>query len=122
MGAWSTSVYRPNCTTNWQGESVQLARRTSLQRLSSRADRFLSAQRQEVLRAFDRLSHLAQQFLQVFVAVDEIDIGRINDQQVRRRVMKKEVFVGLNHFFQRFVAADLLIVNTSDIEIGRAHV
>jgi bifunctional DNA-binding transcriptional regulator/antitoxin component of YhaV-PrlF toxin-antitoxin module len=36
--------------------------------------RFLSTQWQEVLRAFDRLGHFAQQFLQVFVAVDEIDV------------------------------------------------
>jgi hypothetical protein len=34
----------------------------------------LPTQWQEVLRAFDRLGHLAQQFLQVFVAVDKIDV------------------------------------------------
>jgi hypothetical protein len=47
---------------------------TNDQRRFSGTHRFLSAQRQEVLRALDRLGHFAQQFLQVFVAVDEINV------------------------------------------------
>src|SRR5277367_2959607 len=43
----------------------------------------LPTQRQKILRPLDRLGHLPQQFLQVFVAVDEINLRRIHDQQVR---------------------------------------
>ena len=39
-----------------------------------RAGRFLPAQRQEVLCALDRFGHFSQQFLQIFVAVDEINV------------------------------------------------
>jgi len=39
-----------------------------------RAHRVLTAQRQEVLRALDWLCYLAEEFLQVFVAIDEIDL------------------------------------------------
>jgi len=56
------------------------------------------------LRAFDRLGHLAQQFLQVLVPIDEVDVGCVHDQQIRRSVVKKEVFVGFHYFFQIFVA------------------
>src|SRR5579859_1770273 len=47
-----------------------------------RPDRFLPTQGQEVLRAFNRLGHLAQQFLQVLIAVDEINLRGVDDQQV----------------------------------------
>src|SRR2546427_8761432 len=48
-------------------------------------------------------------FRSVFVAVDEIDFRSIDDQQVRRRVVKEEMFVGLDHFFQVLVIDRFLI-------------
>src|SRR6185437_8151374 len=68
--------------------------------LRLRAGGFLAPQRQEVLCAFDGLRDLTQQLLQIFVAFNEIDLGGINDQQVRRRVMKEKVLVSLDHLFQ----------------------
>ena len=59
--------------------------------------------------AFDRGGDFAQQLLQVFVAVDEINFRSIDDQQVRRRVVKEEMFVGLDHFFQVLVIDRFLI-------------
>jgi hypothetical protein len=44
---------------------------------------FLPAQRQEVLRPFDGLTDFAKQLLQVFVAVDEINLRCIDDQKIR---------------------------------------
>src|SRR5580704_19700425 len=55
---------------------------TSGPRRSSSSHRLLPAQWQEVLRPLDRLRHLAQQLLQVFVAVDEINVRSVDDQQV----------------------------------------
>ena len=39
-----------------------------------RTGSFLTAQGQEVLGSFDRLSDFAQEFLQILVAVDKIDV------------------------------------------------
>src|SRR5258708_5745995 len=73
-----------------------------------RAGRFLAAERQEVLRPFDRCGDFAQQFLQVFVALDEVNFRRVYDQQVRRRVVKEEVLVGFDDFFEVVLADGLL--------------
>src|SRR5436309_10877923 len=48
----------------------------------SRAGGRFPAQRQEVLRALDGLGQPPQQLLQVFVAVDEINVRSIHNQQV----------------------------------------
>src|ERR1700722_13910919 len=64
----------------------------------------LPAQRQEILRALNRLGDFAQKFLQVFVTVDESDVGGVDDQQIGRGVVEKEVLVGFDHFFEIFVA------------------
>src|SRR6266496_4987983 len=57
---------------------------THLHDQTLRAGCFLAAQRQEVLRALDRGGDFSQQLLQVFVALDEVDLRRVHDQQVRR--------------------------------------
>jgi hypothetical protein len=75
--------------------------------LDLRAGRILTAQRQEILRALDRGGDFFQQFLQVFVAVDEVDLGSVHDQQVGLRVVKEKVFVGLHHFHQVILADGL---------------
>jgi len=45
----------------------------------SRPHRFLPTQRQEILRALDRFRYFPQQLLQVFIAVDEIDLRSVDD-------------------------------------------
>src|SRR5579864_1866270 len=63
-----------------------------------RSHRVLPAQRQEVLCALDGLGNFAQQLLQVFIAIDEINVRGVDNQQVRRRVVKKEMLVGFDYF------------------------
>src|SRR6267143_615416 len=72
-----------------------------------RAGRFLAPQRQKILRALDRGGDFFQQLLQVFVAVDEVDLGRVHDQQVGLRVVKEKVFIGLHDFHQVILADGL---------------
>src|SRR5271157_3383713 len=45
-------------------------------------------QRQEILRAPDWLADAAQQRLQVFAALHEINLRRVHDQQIRRSVVE----------------------------------
>src|SRR5664279_2167032 len=52
------------------------------------------SQWQEVLRTSNRLTDSAQQRLQVFAALHEIDVGGIDDQQIGRCVVKEEVLIG----------------------------
>src|ERR1700688_3082395 len=56
------------------------------------------AQREEILRALDRLLQAAQELLEVGVAFDEIDFRGIDDEQVRRGVAKEEMVVGADDF------------------------
>src|SRR5205807_1472940 len=73
-----------------------------------RARRFLAAQRQEVLRALDRLGDFAEEFFQVFVVINEVDFRGIDDEQVGRGVVKEKVLVGLDDFFKIIVVDGLL--------------
>src|SRR6185437_12035255 len=45
----------------------------------------------EILGALDRLFEPPQQFLQILITLYEINIRRIYHQQIRRRVVKKEM-------------------------------
>jgi hypothetical protein len=47
-----------------------------------RAGRFLAPQRQKVLRPLDGRRNLLQQFLQILIALHEVNLGSIHDQQV----------------------------------------
>ncbi len=63
----------PWCTRGERSPKAN-AQRLTPDACSSRARRFLPPQRQEVLRPLDRLADFAQQFLQVFIAVHEINL------------------------------------------------
>src|ERR1700722_9605319 len=77
------------------------------QRPTLRAGRVLAAERQKVLRALDRRGDFFQQLLQVFVTVDEVDLGGVYDQEIRLRIVKEKVFVGLHHLHQVILADGL---------------
>jgi hypothetical protein len=55
---------KPQLTTNGYQQITALLR----------PRRFLPSQRQKVLRPLDRLGHLPQQLLQIFIPIDEINI------------------------------------------------
>ena len=61
-----------------------------------------AAQGQEVLCAFDRFLKATKELLQIFAALDEIDFGSIDDQQVGSGITKEKVFVGASDFFDVF--------------------
>src|SRR5208282_1019779 len=50
---------------------------------------------QEILRAFDGLAEAAEEFLQILVAFDEVDIRGVDHEQIRSRVAKEEMLVGV---------------------------
>jgi len=54
------------------------------------------------LRAFDGVLEAAEEELEVFAALDEIDIGGVDDQEVGGGVAEEEVFVGGGDFFDVF--------------------
>ena len=60
---------------------------------------FGGAEGEEVLGAFDGFLEAAQQLLQIFAAFDEVYVGGIYHEQVRRFVAKEEVFVCAGDFF-----------------------
>src|SRR6516164_456234 len=66
---------------------------------------FIAAQGQEILRAPDRFAHPPEQRLKVFAVLHKIDLRGVDDQQVRRRVVKKEMLVSL-HYFLEIILAD----------------
>ena len=51
------------------------------------------AEGQEILRAFDGLAEPAEEFLQILVALDEVDIGGVHHEQIRSRVAKEKMLV-----------------------------
>src|SRR5450755_3405633 len=72
--------------------------RVSSERL--RLHTIVAAQRQEILGAANRLADPSQQRLQVLTVFHEVDLRGVDDQQVRRSVVKKEMLVGLDDFFE----------------------
>src|SRR5450631_3984114 len=84
----------------------------------------IAAQRQEVLSAANGLTHPSQQRLQILTVFDEVDFRGVDDQQVRRSVMKKEMLVGLDDFFEvvivdRILAWRVLFLETLLQHLGR---
>src|SRR5262249_33247036 len=79
-----------------------------LQRQVSSTCRLLPSQRQEILRTLDGFGDLPQQLLQVIVAVHEINLRRIHNQQVGRCVVKEKMLVSLDHFSQVLITDRLL--------------
>src|SRR5450755_4692915 len=60
----------------------------------------VAAQGQEVLGAANGLTHPSQQRLQILTVFDEVDLRGVDDQQIRRSVVKKEMLVRLEDFFE----------------------
>jgi hypothetical protein len=54
------------------------------------------------LRAFDGVLEAAKELLEVFVALDEVDGGGVDDEKVGGGVAEEEVFVGVGDFFDVF--------------------
>jgi len=54
------------------------------------------------LSAFDGVLEAAEELLEVFAALDEIDVGSVDDEEVGGGVAEKEVFVGGGDFFDVF--------------------
>src|SRR5262249_51742530 len=69
---------------------------------SKACELFGSPQRQEVLSAFDRILQASEQLLKVGAALDEVDVGGVDDEQVRSRVAEEEVLVSAGDFFDVF--------------------
>jgi len=53
-----------------------------------------------VLSAFDGLLKAAAELLEVGVAVHEIDLGGVDDEEVGGGVAEEKVFVGADNFFE----------------------
>ena len=60
------------------------------------------AQGEEVLGAFDGILEAAEELLEVFAAIDEVDVGGVDDQEIRGGVTEEKVFVGAGDFFHVF--------------------
>src|SRR6202171_879874 len=56
------------------------------------------AEGEEILGAFDGLLEAAEEGLEVVPALDEIDVGGVDDQEVGGRVAEKEMLVGAGDF------------------------
>ena len=69
----------------------------------------LLAEGKEVLSAFDGFADAAQEGLEVFAVLDEIDFGGVNDEQVAGRVVEEEMFVGFDDLFHVLVADGALV-------------
>ena len=52
--------------------------------------------------AFDGVLEAAEELLEVFATLDEIDVGGVDDQEIGGSVTEKEVFVGTSDFFDVF--------------------
>src|SRR6266581_1327835 len=69
---------------------------------------------EEVLGALDGFLKATEEKLEVVAALDEVNVRRVDDQEVRGRVAKEEVFVGARNFLDvfegdaSFVAGSLL--------------
>jgi hypothetical protein len=70
---------------------------------------FLLAEGKEVLGAFDGLADTAEQGLEVFAVLDEIDFGGVDDEQVAGRIVEEKVFVGFDDLFHVLVADGALV-------------
>jgi len=57
------------------------------------------AEGEEVLGAFDGFLEAAEELLEVFAALDEVDVGGVDDEKVGGFVAEEEMFVGARDFF-----------------------
>jgi len=63
---------------------------------------FGGAEGEKVLGAFDGVLEAAEELLEVFATLDEIDVGGVDDQEVGGGVAEEEMFVGGGDFFDVF--------------------
>jgi len=63
---------------------------------------FGGAEGEEVLGAFDGFLEALEEELEVFAALDEIDVGGVDDQEVGGGVAEEEMFVGAGDFLDVF--------------------
>ena len=52
--------------------------------------------------AFDGILEAAEELLEVFATLDEIDVGGVDDQEIGSGVAEEEVFIGTGDFFHVF--------------------
>src|SRR5438094_6786231 len=57
-----------------------------------------AAERQEILRALDRILQAAQELLEIGAALDEVDLRSVDHQQVGSGVAEEKMFVGSRDF------------------------
>src|SRR6202158_3555362 len=60
------------------------------------------AEGEEILGAFNGLLEAAEEELEVFAALDEVNVGGVDDQEVGGGVAEEEVFVGAGEFLDVF--------------------
>src|SRR5882724_10744581 len=65
-------------------------------------EELLGAQGQEVLGAFDGFLQTAEELLEVVAALDEVDFGGVNDEEIRGGVAEEEMFVSAGDFLNVF--------------------
>ena len=70
--------------------------------------------------AFDGLLEALEEKLEVFAALDEVDVGSVDDQEVGGRVAKEEMFVGARDFLDVF-RGDVGFVGGSFLGDARAE-
>src|SRR5260370_161447 len=61
-----------------------------------------SAEGEEVLRAFDGFLEAAEEELEVFAALDEVDVRGVDDEEVGGGVAEEEMFIGAGDFLDVF--------------------
>src|SRR5208282_126553 len=77
-------------------------------------DRLFSAERKEILSTFYGFLQPAEKLLEVFAALDEVDVRRVDDEEIGGRVAEEEVFVSVRDLFDvgggdlRFLAGGFL--------------
>src|SRR6266404_3878174 len=68
----------------------------------SRYKCLFGAEGEEILGAFDGILEAAEELLEVFAALDEIDVGGVDDEEVGGGVAEEEMFVGAGDFLDVF--------------------
>src|SRR5712692_6354793 len=67
-----------------------------------RKPHLFGAEGEEVLGAFDGILEAAEELLEVFAALDEVDVGGVDDQEVGGGVAEEEMFVSAGDFLDVF--------------------
>src|SRR6266849_3400996 len=79
------------------------------------------AEGEEVVGAFDGILEAAEELLEVFAALDEIDVGGVDDQEVGGGVAEEELFVSAGDFLDVFGGegfAEALLALQEEVHLG----